>query len=88
MLLSIISIMLGLLPATALGTFNLFISAKEVKKLMGLEIELFYVKDGIVNNYAVGYGLNVNSSIEELEFVWESLVRIPVSFSFNNRLRF
>lgn len=58
--------------------FNLFISSKEVKKLMGLDIELYYVKEGIVNNYAVGYVLTVNSTIEELEFTWQSLMRIPV----------
>lgn len=61
------------------GFFNLYMSPKEVKKMMGLEMELYYVKEGIVNSYAVNFILNVNSSIEELEFTWQGLRRQTVS---------
>lgn len=63
----------------AFGFFNLYMSPKEVKKMMGLEMELYYVKEGIVNSYAVNFVLNVNSSIEELEFTWQGLRRQTVS---------
>lgn len=76
-----VSLLICVLSNGALAYFNLFISPKEVKKLMGLDMELYYVKEGIVNNYAVGYILTVNSSIEELEFTWQSLRRQPVSNS-------
>lgn len=76
-----VSLLICVLSNGALAYFNLFISPKEVKKLMGLDMELYYVKEGIVNNYAVGYILTVNSSIEELEFTWQSLRRQPVSIS-------
>uniref|UniRef100_A0A336M573 CSON012001 protein n=1 Tax=Culicoides sonorensis TaxID=179676 RepID=A0A336M573_CULSO len=55
------------------GHFNIFLDSTEVKKLMGLDTELYYVKNGIVNSYAVGYVLTVNSTIEELEFTWQNL---------------
>lgn len=69
------------------GYFNLYLSSKEVKKLMGLDMELYYVKEGIVNTYAVGFVITVNSSIEELEFTWQSLRRQSVSwFIYNLRI--
>lgn len=48
--------------------------------LLGLDTELYYVKNGIVNNYAVGYVLTVNSTIEELEFTWQNLAQQAVGF--------
>ncbi|XP_063697972.1 tyrosine-protein kinase RYK [Culicoides brevitarsis] len=57
------------------GHFNILLDSTEVKKLMGLDTELYYVKNGIVNNYAVGYVLTVNNTIEELEFTWQNLAQ-------------
>lgn len=48
---------------------------------VGLDTELYYVKNGIVNNYAVGYVMTVNSTIEELDFTWQNLAQQAVIFS-------
>lgn len=72
-------ILVSVLSHGVFGFFNMYLSPKEVKKLMGLDMELYYVKEGTVNTYAVSYILTVNSTIEELEFTWQSLRRQPVS---------
>jgi WIF domain len=37
----------------AANSFNLFLSQEEVKQLLGLENELFYVRDGKINEVPV-----------------------------------
>ena len=45
-----IRLCLALLCRAASGNnLNLFLSQEEVKQLLGLEHELFYVKDGLIN---------------------------------------
>ena len=45
----------------------------------GLDNELFYVRDGVVNSYAMGFVVPVKADVEDLEFAWQSLSRHPVS---------
>ena len=40
------------LSATNMNVYKRSVSTDEMKKLLGLEKELFYVRDGIVNKYA------------------------------------
>lgn len=58
------------MPATA--TFNLFLSTQEMKRLLGLENELFYVTEGRVNKYAMGFVIPVPSTVSALHFTWHS----------------
>ena len=44
----VILLLLCVTTATA-NSFNLFLSQEEVKQLLGLENELFYVRDGKIN---------------------------------------
>lgn len=44
----------------------------------GLEAELFYVRDGVVNKYAMMFVVPVNASVYDLEFSWQSLTSHPV----------
>lgn len=44
----------------------------------GLNAELFYVRDGAVNKYAMIFVVPVNASIYDLEFSWQSLTSHPV----------
>jgi len=57
-------------PASA--TFNLFLSTQEMKRLLGLENELFYVTEGRVNKYAMGFVIPVPSTVSALHFTWHS----------------
>ena len=57
---------------SVLGRLNLFLSTEEMKRLLGLEKELFYVRDGTVNKYALGFLIPVPSYVDSLEFVWSA----------------
>ena len=54
------------------GGFNLYLATDEMKKLLGLEKELYYVRDGSVNKYALGFLIPVPSYVNSLEFTWVS----------------
>merc|ERR1719365_320972 len=70
-LLGSLALMSGMaMPASA--TFNLFLSTQEMKRLLGLENELFYVTDGRVNKYAMGFVIPVPSTVSALHFTWHS----------------
>ncbi|XP_018363282.1 PREDICTED: tyrosine-protein kinase Drl-like [Trachymyrmex cornetzi] len=59
------------------GYFNIFISHSQVMKLLGLEAELYYVREGVVNTYAMNFVVPVPANIADLEFSWQSLVGHP-----------
>ncbi|XP_043257578.1 tyrosine-protein kinase Drl-like [Colletes gigas] len=63
------------------GYLNIFISQSQVMKLLGLEAELYYVREGVVNTYAMNFVVPVPASIADLEFSWQSLVGHPLSYS-------
>lgn len=46
--------------------------------LSGLTAELFYVRDGQINFYALNFVVPVPATIGELHFTWQSLTRRPV----------
>ena len=52
------------------GSLNLYLATEEMKKLLGLEKELFYVRDGTVNKYALGFLIPVPKYVNSLEFTW------------------
>lgn len=47
--------------------------------LSGLDAELFYVRHGIVNNFALSFVVPVPEQVDDLTFSWQSLVDVPVS---------
>ncbi|CAH3964766.1 tyrosine-protein kinase Drl [Pieris brassicae] len=64
----------------ATGHLNVLISQAEVMKLLGLDAELYYVRDGVVNNYATGFVVPVPAHIADLEFMWQGLGRKPLPY--------
>lgn len=44
-----------------------------------MEAELFYVRDGIINNYALNFIVPIPSKLNLIHFTWESLANRPVS---------
>ncbi|XP_074101998.1 tyrosine-protein kinase Dnt isoform X1 [Cotesia typhae] len=63
------------------GYLNIFISQSQVMKLLGLEAELYYVREGVVNAYAMSFVVPVPANIADLEFSWKSLAGIPLPYS-------
>lgn len=71
---------MALLPIVG-GNLNLFIGADEVKKLLGLPSELYYVREGVVNSYALQFTVPLQSNITELHFVWQNIRPQPMPYS-------
>ncbi|KOC61311.1 Tyrosine-protein kinase Dnt, partial [Habropoda laboriosa] len=46
----------------------------------GLQAELFYVREGVINEYAIKFIVPVPAQVHKLHFTWENLVGRPVSF--------
>lgn len=44
----------------------------------GLDAELFYVRNGVVNSYAMIFVVPVPANMYDLEFSWQSLTEYPV----------
>ena len=45
----------------------------------GLSAELYYVREGVINEYALNFVVPVPAHIGELHFSWQSLADSPVS---------
>ncbi|XP_017886606.1 tyrosine-protein kinase Drl-like [Ceratina calcarata] len=63
------------------GYLNIFISQSQVMKLLGLDAELYYVREGVVNTYAMNFVVPVAANIADLEFSWQSLAGHPLPYS-------
>jgi RYK receptor-like tyrosine kinase len=50
-----------------------------VRRVAGLQAELFYVREGVINEYALNFVVPVPAHINDLHFTWQSLAGRPVS---------
>ncbi|XP_076311282.1 tyrosine-protein kinase RYK-like isoform X2 [Tachypleus tridentatus] len=76
-----IVLILGFGASICFGSFSLFLRRDEVHRLLGLNSELYYVRDGKVNTYALGFEVVVPNEISELRFTWESLIHQKLLYS-------
>ncbi|KAM9483070.1 tyrosine-protein kinase RYK isoform 3-T3 [Clarias gariepinus] len=61
---------------------NVYMSEGEVKKLLGLDAELYYVRDDVVNHYALSFILPVPSETNSLHFTWYSKSKVDYRLGF------
>uniref|UniRef100_G3NHR3 Tyrosine-protein kinase RYK n=1 Tax=Gasterosteus aculeatus aculeatus TaxID=481459 RepID=G3NHR3_GASAC len=61
---------------------NIYMSVEEVKKLLGLDAELYYVRDDVVNHYALSFTLPVPSETNSLHFSWHSKTKVDYRLGF------
>ncbi|XP_046731625.1 tyrosine-protein kinase RYK isoform X3 [Silurus meridionalis] len=61
---------------------NVYMSEEEVKKLLGLDAELYYVRDDVVNHYALSFILPVPSETNSLHFSWNSKSKVEYRLGF------
>jgi len=73
-------IFLTLLVA-AQAKLNLFLSQREVRRLLGLSAELYYVREGVINEYALNFVVPVPANIHDLFFTWQALGDKPLPYS-------
>lgn len=45
----------------------------------GLQAELFYVREGVVNEYAMKFVVPIPAQLQKLHFTWENVDTHPVS---------
>ncbi|XP_073333050.1 tyrosine-protein kinase RYK isoform X5 [Pagrus major] len=62
---------------------NIYMSVEEVKKLLGLDAELYYVRDNVVNHYALSFTLPVPSETNSLHFTWHSKTKVEYRLGFH-----
>lgn len=48
----------------------------------GLSAELYYVREGVINEYALNFVVPVPAKIDSLHFTWESLADKSVSIKY------
>lgn len=63
------------------GNLNLYLNQWEVRRLLGLRAELFYVREGVINDYALNFVVLVPAHINELHFTWQSLAGRPLPYA-------
>ncbi|XP_029105000.1 tyrosine-protein kinase RYK-like isoform X2 [Scleropages formosus] len=61
---------------------NVYMGEEEVKKLLGLDAELYYVRDDIINHYALSFILPVPSEINSLHFTWQARNKVEYRLGF------
>lgn len=49
--------------------------------IAGVNAELYYVRKGIVNNYALSFVLPIHTDVQEILFTWRSLRQGPPDVS-------
>jgi len=60
---------------------NLFLNQREVRRLLGLSAELYYVREGVINEYALNFVVPVPANIHDLFFTWQALGDKPLPYS-------
>ncbi|XP_027227663.1 tyrosine-protein kinase Dnt [Penaeus vannamei] len=55
------------------SSLNLYVDSDDVKKLLGVNSQLWYVQNGTVNKYALGYVVVVPPHVDLLTFHWQAL---------------
>uniref|UniRef100_A0A182QRR4 Protein kinase domain-containing protein n=1 Tax=Anopheles farauti TaxID=69004 RepID=A0A182QRR4_9DIPT len=77
----LVTVLLCGLPRPVVGYFDLFLNHSEVVKMMGIEADIFYVRDGAVNEYAMGFVVPMNPGIDMLRFSWQSRTAYPLPYT-------
>ena len=71
---------------TLVQSFNLYLPTSEVRNLLGLSRELFYVRNGVYNRNAIDYSLEVSPHVEQIHFAWNNMDNEKVQQKPDNRL--
>ncbi|KAF4525805.1 hypothetical protein B566_EDAN009913 [Ephemera danica] len=65
-----------------MGNLNVYLTQWEVRRLFGLHSsELYYVREGVVNQYALNFVVPVPAQISDLHFTWQALGSRPLPYT-------
>ncbi|XP_037957913.1 tyrosine-protein kinase Drl [Teleopsis dalmanni] len=62
---------------------NVYLNLQEVVRLIGIKAELYYVRDGQVNDYALNFAVPVPANVSDISFTWQSLAHHRLPYSIN-----
>nr|XP_036226541.1 tyrosine-protein kinase Dnt isoform X1 [Bactrocera oleae] len=62
---------------------NVYLNPQEVMRLLGVSAEVYYVREGHVNNYALNFVVPVPANVRDITFTWQSLAGRPLPYSIN-----
>ncbi|XP_065355560.1 tyrosine-protein kinase Dnt [Calliphora vicina] len=65
------------------GHLNLYLNSQEVMRLLGVSAEVYYVRDGHINNYALNFIVPVPANVRDISFTWQSQAGRPLPYSIN-----
>ncbi|XP_050735621.1 tyrosine-protein kinase Dnt-like [Eriocheir sinensis] len=66
-------VVLVLVAGQVRGSLDLYVDAEDVKQLLGVSSQLWYVHNGTVNHYALSYEIVVPPQLDALTFYWQAL---------------
>ncbi|XP_035713264.1 tyrosine-protein kinase Dnt isoform X2 [Folsomia candida] len=66
-------VILFVLIASSGGNFNFWMNGDEVKRILGLTKELYYVREGVPNTYALNFVVPLKVNVTELKFSWDGV---------------
>ncbi|XP_053785691.1 tyrosine-protein kinase RYK isoform X3 [Desmodus rotundus] len=72
----------ALLPAAAGPSVSLYLSEDEVRRLIGLDAELYYVRNDLISHYALSFNLLVPSETNFLHFTWHAKSKVEYKLGF------
>ncbi|EFO15074.1 hypothetical protein LOAG_13440 [Loa loa] len=53
---------------------NLFISRTEMNRTLGLDVQLNYIENGVINLYSVKFPYRINTGISYVQFSWNAKI--------------
>ncbi|TKC43272.1 hypothetical protein EI555_014103, partial [Monodon monoceros] len=69
-------------PASAGPSVSLYLSEDEVRRLIGLDAELYYVRNDLISHYALSFNLLVPSETNFLHFTWHAKSKVEYKLGF------
>nr|XP_042709351.1 tyrosine-protein kinase RYK isoform X5 [Chrysemys picta bellii] len=61
---------------------SLYMSEEEVRRLIGLDAELYYVRNDLINHYALSFNLLIPSETNSLHFSWHAKSKVEYKLGF------
>ncbi|XP_053317098.1 tyrosine-protein kinase RYK [Spea bombifrons] len=61
---------------------NVYMSEEEVRRLIGLDAELYYVRNDVINHYALSFNLLVPGETSSLHFSWHAKSKVEYKLGF------
>ncbi|TFJ99725.1 Tyrosine-protein kinase RYK [Platysternon megacephalum] len=61
---------------------SLYMSEEEVRRLIGLDAELYYVRNDLINHYALSFNLLIPTETNSLHFSWHAKSKVEYKLGF------